>query len=69
MPDSRSCRAVASAKRALAERKVIERAKGVLMARHDISEDAAYTQLRKVSMDRNVRLVDVAEALLASERA
>ncbi|MCB1738426.1 MAG: nitrate- and nitrite sensing domain-containing protein [Gammaproteobacteria bacterium] len=60
---------LASAKRALAERKVIERAKGVLMARHDISEDAAYTQLRKVSMDRNVRLVDVAEALLASERA
>ncbi|HQA27528.1 MAG TPA: nitrate- and nitrite sensing domain-containing protein [Candidatus Competibacteraceae bacterium] len=56
---------LASAKRALAERKVIERAKGMIMARFGLSEDEAYTQLRKASMDRNTRLVDMAEVLLA----
>ena len=56
---------LASAKRALAERKVIERAKGLVMARHQVSEDAAYRMMRKLSMDRNLRLIQVAEALLA----
>jgi AmiR/NasT family two-component response regulator len=54
-----------SAKRALAERKVIERAKGVIMVRFGLSEDEAYTRMRKASMDRNMRLVDMAEFLLA----
>ena len=51
-------------KRALNERKVIERAKGILMARCDLSEDAAYKKMRAASMDKNLRLVDVAESIL-----
>lgn len=57
---------LASAKRALAERKVIDRAKGVLMSREGIAEDEAYKLMRKLSMDRNIRLVDVAEAVLSN---
>lgn len=53
------------ARRALQERKLIERAKGVLMARFDMSEEAAYKLLQKTSMDQNRRLADVAEAVLA----
>lgn len=55
---------LASAKRALNERKIIERAKGILMARYNLSEDEAYKQLRTTSMDQNRRLVEVAESVL-----
>lgn len=54
-----------SARRALNERKTIERAKGVLMARLELSEEYAYKMLRKTAMDQNRRLVDVAAAALA----
>lgn len=54
-----------SARRALAERKVIERAKGMLMAQYRVSEDDAYKMMRKLSMDRNLRLIQVAESVLA----
>lgn len=49
---------------ALNDRKVIERAKGLLMAHRDFTEDQAYKMLRKMAMDQNKRLVDVAEAVL-----
>jgi len=54
-----------SARRALHERKVIERAKGVLMSRLRMTEEAAFRALQKTSMDQNRRLLDVAEATLA----
>lgn len=54
-----------SARRALDERKVIERAKGVLMARLGLTEEAAFRALQKTSMDQNRRLRDVAEATLS----
>lgn len=56
---------LASAKRALNERKIIERAKGILMARYNLSEDEAYKKLRTASMDQNRRLLEVAESVLA----
>ena len=52
-------------KATLSERKLIERAKGLLMRERSIGEDEAYAALRKLAMDRQQRLVDVAEALLA----
>jgi response regulator NasT len=52
-------------KATLAERKLIDRAKGLLMRERNLSEDEAYAALRKLAMDRQQRLVDVAEALLA----
>lgn len=44
----------------LAARKNIEKAKGILMKRRGMSEDEAYQALRKMAMDRNQRLEDVA---------
>lgn len=53
-----------AARRALNERKVIERAKGALMSRLGLTEEAAFRMLQKASMDHNRRLLDVAEATL-----
>lgn len=55
---------LASARRALAERKTIERAKGLLMARFQLSEELAYKKLRTTAMEQNRRLADVAETIL-----
>ncbi len=49
----------------LNERKAVERAKGLLMAHRQMSEDEAYKALRQMAMNQNRRLVDVAEAVLA----
>lgn len=54
-----------AARRALNERKIIERAKGVLMARLGMNEEVAFRVLQKTSMDQNRRLLEVAEATLA----
>lgn len=56
------------AKMDLADRKVIERAKGLLMTRRKIPEDQAYRLLQKLAMDQNQRLVEVARAILAMDR-
>jgi len=52
----------------LAERKIIERAKGFLMKQRGCSEDEAYRLLRKAAMDGNKRLADVAEQLVAMSK-
>lgn len=49
----------------LNERKVVERAKGLLMAHRLMSEEEAYKALRQMAMNQNRRLVDVAEAVLS----
>lgn len=48
----------------LAERKVIERAKGLLMERHHCTEDEAYRKLRSLAMDKNLKLSEVAQRML-----
>jgi two-component system, response regulator / RNA-binding antiterminator len=48
----------------LAERKIIEKAKGVVMQQKQISEDDAYRLMRKLAMDRNVTLLELAQQLL-----
>ena len=50
---------------ALNERKVVERAKGLLMAARKLSEDDAYKMLRQTAMSQNRRLLDVAGSVLA----
>jgi hypothetical protein len=54
-----------AARRVMQERKVIERAKGALMSRLGLNEEAAYRALQKASMDHNRRLIDVAQATLS----
>jgi response regulator NasT len=51
----------------LAERKLVERAKGVLMARKGLSEEQAYQKLRSMAMNRNLKLSEVAQRLLDAE--
>jgi len=48
----------------LSERKLVERAKGVLMKRHGLDEEGAYALLRKTAMDRKETLAEVARQLL-----
>ena len=48
----------------LAERKIIERAKGLVMQRKNVSEEDAYRLLRKLAMDRNQRLLQVAQQIV-----
>lgn len=50
----------------LNERKLIERAKGLLMARRNMGEEEAHKTLRQMAMNQKRRLVDVADALLTS---
>ena len=54
-------------RRSLEERKIIERAKGRLMARYQLSEDEAFRRLRRAAMDSRRPMVDIARALLVSE--
>ena len=49
----------------LAERKLIEKAKGLLMQQKSYSEEEAYQALRKLSMDRNLRLAEVAQNVIS----
>lgn len=57
---------LAETRRALEERKVIDRAKGLLMKAKGIDEDAAYALLRKTAMDQGRKVADVAEALVTA---
>lgn len=52
------------AKTALEERKVIDKAKGLLMQSKGLSEEEAYSLLRKTAMNQNKRIADVADALV-----
>ncbi|BAQ18239.1 ANTAR domain-containing response regulator [Methyloceanibacter caenitepidi] len=53
-------------KSALKDRKVIDRAKGILMKSRGMSEDEAYGLLRKTAMGQGKRLAEVAEGLVSS---
>lgn len=54
-------------RQSLEGRKVIERAKGTLMARLGLTEDEAFRRLRRAAMDSRRPMVDIARALLVSE--
>ncbi|WP_332879625.1 ANTAR domain-containing response regulator [Massilia sp. S19_KUP03_FR1] len=51
----------------LQERKVIERAKGLLMRRGELSEEQAYARLRAMAMNKNLKLADVAQRIVDVE--
>lgn len=54
-----------TARASLQERKVIERAKGLLMAHRHLSEDAAHKLMRQTAMHQGKKMLDVAQAILA----
>ncbi len=57
-----------NAKQALEERKILDRAKGILMKERNLSEEQAYTLLRKAAMNENRRVVEVAQSVLTAAR-
>ena len=57
-------RELADARTELHERKLIDRAKGLLMQRQGLTEQEAYAKLRKTAMDRGLKLGDVAQRIL-----
>ncbi|HQR61227.1 MAG TPA: ANTAR domain-containing protein, partial [Methylophilaceae bacterium] len=48
----------------LAERKDVERAKGILMKQRGLDEEAAYQALRKMAMERGTRLGEIARQVI-----
>ena len=52
------------AKTKLDERKVTERAKGLLMKQRGLDEDAAYEMLRSMAMKKNMKLADLSQQLI-----
>ena len=57
-------RELADARSELADRKVLDRAKGLLMSRQGLTEPQAHARLRKAAMDKGLKLVDVAQRLI-----
>ncbi|MBV8030133.1 MAG: ANTAR domain-containing protein [Betaproteobacteria bacterium] len=55
---------LAEANTRLSERKLVERAKGLLMKTRGLDEEAAYAALRKLAMDRKLKLVEVAQKIV-----
>ena len=58
----------ASLRQTLQNRKIIERAKGVLMTRHRWSEAEAFRRIQRGAMNRRTPMVDLAQAILAGEK-
>jgi response regulator NasT len=50
----------------LEERKMIERAKHILMEKNGMTEAAAYTLLRRTAMDQSRKIADIARALVTA---
>ena len=59
----------ADLKQALEDRKVIERAKGVLMKKANLGEHDAFRRLQKLASDKNRKLVEIAHMILTAEEA
>jgi two-component system, response regulator PdtaR len=57
----------ASLRQALDDRKVIERAKGIVMKRLRVDEEEAFRRLRKLASDHNIRLVEVAQQAVSAD--
>jgi response regulator NasT len=62
--DRRLREQLAQARQALGQRKLVERAKGLLMKRHGIAEAEAYARLRKAAMDKGLKIAEVAQRLV-----
>ncbi len=54
------------AKDALQERKIIDRAKGVLMKAKGLNEEQAYTLLRKTAMNENKKIAEIAQSVMTA---
>ncbi len=58
---------LAEARQELADRKLVEHAKALLMTARGLSEKEAYRRLRRLAMDQGRRLRDIAEGIVAAD--
>jgi response regulator NasT len=58
---------LAQTRERLAARRRIEQAKGILMREHGLDEAAAYAQLRRLAMQRKLKLVEVADRIIEAK--
>jgi len=65
---SRLRRELAEARSALEERKVVERAKGILMKMRGLSEEEAFTLLRQSAMNEKKKMADIAQSIVTAAR-
>jgi response regulator NasT len=63
---SRLQRELAEARNALEERKIIERAKGILMKMRGLSEEQAFALLRQTAMNEKKKLADIAQSVVTA---
>ncbi|MBS7699971.1 MULTISPECIES: ANTAR domain-containing response regulator [unclassified Chelatococcus] len=63
---SRMERELEEARSELENRKLIERAKGILMKSRGLSEDGAYALLRKTAMNQNRKIAEIAQSLITA---
>lgn len=63
---SRLQRELAEAKSALEERKIVERAKGILMRMRGLSEEQAFTLLRQTAMNEKKKIADIAQSVVTA---
>ncbi|MFN0056652.1 MAG: ANTAR domain-containing response regulator [Planctomycetales bacterium] len=56
-------------RQALEDRKIVERAKGILMKRANCDEQTAFTRLQKLSSEKNRKMVDIARMVVTAEEA
>ncbi len=56
-------------KQALEDRKLVERAKGILMQRAGLDEQAAFTRLQRLASDKNLRMAEIARTILLADEA
>lgn len=54
-------------RKALEERKLIDKAKGILMKKEGIQEDEAYRKIQKLSMDKRKKMVEIAAAIILAD--
>ncbi len=59
-------RELADAKSALEERKIIDRAKGILMKMRGLSEDEAFVLLRQTAMNEKKKIADIAQSVITA---
>jgi response regulator NasT len=59
----------ADLKQALEDRKIIEKAKGILMKKAGLDEQDAFRRLQKLASDKNRKLIDIAQTILTAEEA
>jgi AmiR/NasT family two-component response regulator len=58
-----------SLRQALEDRKLIERAKGIIMKRAQLDEAEAFRRLQKLARDKNLKLVEIARIVVTAEEA